>query len=165
MQYRFQSGGKVYTISFDSAGREFQALIDGITYQIEVLDEKPGQISLLFNGRPTVIYWAIDGSQKWISLDGCTYLLEKPPSFLAQRGGKATNEDILRAPMPAQVRVLQISAGDWLEKGQTMMILEAMKMEIRIQAPRAARVVRLLVNEGQSIERNQVLAELRQEES
>ena len=163
MQYRFQSGGMVYQVSFEAASPEFQAVIDGISYHVEILDEKPGQISLLFNGRPTVIYWAVDGGQKWISLEGCTYLLEKPSALPMQKSREIAGEEILRAPMPAQVRTLQAAANDWLEKGQTLMILEAMKMEIRIQAPRTGRVVRLLVNEGQTVDRNQVLAEMRPE--
>lgn len=154
----------VYQVSFEGAGPEFQAIIDGISYRVDILDEKPGQISLLFNGRPTVIYWAIDGGQKWISLEGCTCLLEKPSSLPLQKRKEIAGEDILRAPMPVQVRALQAAAGAWLEKGQTLMILEAMKMEIRLKAPRTGRVVRLLVNEGQTVDRNQVLAEMRQEE-
>ncbi len=163
MQVRFQSGEKVYTVTIESPGPEFNALIDGITYHVEILDEKPGQLSLLFNGRPTVIYWAVNGSQKWISLDGCTYVLDKTSAQMIQKSGEAAGEDILRAPMPAQVRALQAAAGDWLEKGQTLLILEAMKMEIRIQAPRAGRISRLLVREGQSVDRNQALAEIRQD--
>lgn len=163
MQYRFQSGGMVYRVSFEEAKPEFQAVIDGISYHVQLLDEKPGQISLLFNGRPTVIYWAVDGGQKWISLEGRTYLLEKPSSLPVQKSRDIAGEEILRAPMPAQVRALQSATGDFLEKGQTLMILEAMKMEIRIQAPSTGRVVRLLVNEGQTVDRNQVLAEMRPE--
>ncbi len=162
MQYRFQSGGVIYQVSFEGASPEFEALIDGISYHVEILDEKPGQISLLFNGRPTVIYWAVDNGRKWISLEGCTYMLEKPSTLPVQKSREST-EEILRAPMPAQVRALQTAMGDRLEKGQTLMILEAMKMEIRIQAPRTGRVVRLLVNEGQTVDRNQVLAEMRPE--
>ncbi len=85
MQYRFQSGGKVYAVSLERLGPGFQAVIDGISYQVEVLDEKPGQLSLLFNGSPTVIYWAVDGANTWVSLEGCTYLLEKPSSQTVPR--------------------------------------------------------------------------------
>jgi biotin carboxyl carrier protein len=163
MQYRFQSSGRIYTVSIEHLATGRQAIMDGISYPFEVLDEKPGQISLLFNGHPTVIYWAVDAGQKWISLEGCTYLLENPSSRIAIRTGEAVGGDILRAPMPAQVRLISAVTGDWLEKGGTLMILEAMKMEIRLVAPRAGWLVRLLVSEGQTVDRNQVLAEMRQE--
>jgi acetyl-CoA/propionyl-CoA carboxylase biotin carboxyl carrier protein len=70
-------------------------------------------------------------------------------------GGQA-----VRAPMPAQVRAVQVAEGDEVEKGQTLLLLEAMKMEIRVKAPGAGRVARLLVTSGQSVEKEQLLAEL-----
>jgi acetyl/propionyl-CoA carboxylase alpha subunit len=163
VQYRFQSNGRIYTVSIERLATGHQAVMDGIYYPFEVLDEKPGQISLLFNGHPAIIYWAVDAGQKWISLEGCTYLLENPSSRTASRPGEAAGEDILRAPMPAQVRLISAATGDWLEKGETLMTLEAMKMEIRLVVPRTGRLVRLLVGVGQSVDRNQVLAEMRQE--
>ena len=48
-----------------------------------------------------------------------------------------------------------------LEKGQTLLLLEAMKMEIRVKAPSAGRVSRLLVIPGQPVEKEQLLAELK----
>jgi acetyl/propionyl-CoA carboxylase alpha subunit len=163
MQQRFQSGDEIYSVSIERSGSRGQAVIDGISYDVEILDEQPGQLSILFNGRPTIIHWAVDGEQKWISLEGCTYVLEKPSPRLVQRQVDTGSGDILRAPMPSQVRLLQASVGDWLEKGQSLMVLEAMKMEIRIQAPHPGRLIRLLVGEGQTVDRNQVLAEMRPE--
>jgi biotin carboxyl carrier protein len=60
--------------------------------------------------------------------------------------------------MPAQVRSVEVYEGEQVEKGQVLLLLEAMKMEIRIQAPRAGKVVKLSVGEGQPVERDQVLA-------
>jgi pyruvate carboxylase subunit B len=45
-------------------------------------------------------------------------------------------------------------------KGQTLLVLEAMKMEIRIQAPRDGIVVELLVKAGQTVEREQILVKM-----
>ena len=47
-----------------------------------------------------------------------------------------------------------------VEKGQTLLLLEAMKMEIRVSAPRAGQVSRLLVREGQTVQKDQVLVEI-----
>jgi biotin carboxyl carrier protein len=66
--------------------------------------------------------------------------------------------------MPAQVRAVQVAEGEQVEKGQTLLLLEAMKMEIRVRAPGAGRVARLLVSPGQAVEKEQVLVEVREEE-
>ena len=47
-----------------------------------------------------------------------------------------------------------------MTKGQTLLVLEAMKMEIRIQAPMDGVVKKLLVKQGQTVEREQVLVEI-----
>jgi biotin carboxyl carrier protein len=65
--------------------------------------------------------------------------------------------------MPAQVRAVLVAEANLVESGQTLMLLEAMKMEIKLQAPRRGRVVRLPVQEGQSVDRDQVLVELSEE--
>jgi biotin carboxyl carrier protein len=47
-------------------------------------------------------------------------------------------------------------------KGQTLLVLEAMKMEIRVQAPLAGVVKKLFVKQGQTVEREQILIEFEQ---
>ena len=47
-----------------------------------------------------------------------------------------------------------------MAKGQTLLVLEAMKMEIRIQAPRDGKVMKLLVKQAQTVERDQILIEI-----
>jgi biotin carboxyl carrier protein len=62
--------------------------------------------------------------------------------------------------MPAQVRAVEAAEGDQVEKGQTLLLLEAMKMEIRIKAPSSGKVKRMLVKTGQTVDRNEILAEI-----
>jgi len=66
----------------------------------------------------------------------------------------------VRSPMPAQVRAVQIAEGELVEKGQTLMLLEAMKMEIQVKAPLDGRIVRLLAVDGQSVDKDQLLVEI-----
>jgi acetyl/propionyl-CoA carboxylase alpha subunit len=166
MRYRFQSGDEVFEINLDRQGEHYRAVVDGQAVEFEVLDLQPGEISLRFGGlsggtaggRILRLYWAGDGGRKWISSAGCTYLLEKPVSRRLKKPGEEAGEDSIRAPMPAQVRSVEVAAGEQVEKGQTLLLLEAMKMEIRIQAPRAGRISSLSVTPGQPVERDQVLA-------
>jgi biotin carboxyl carrier protein len=66
----------------------------------------------------------------------------------------------LTAPMPGQVRTVNVSEGDAVTKGQTLLVLEAMKMEIRVQAPRDGVVSSVLVTGGQTVEREQILVKI-----
>lgn len=163
MRYRYESRGKVFQVSLERQAAGYRASVDGQSYDLEILDIQPGMLSLRFEGRPTILYWAQDGDRKWVSVNGCTYLLEKP-SALARRSGEGAAgraaEGVLRAPMPAQVRAVEVAEGDPVEKGQTLLLLEAMKMEIRLRAPQAGRVTRLAAAAGQTVERDQILIEI-----
>ena len=59
--------------------------------------------------------------------------------------------------MPGQVRAVNVGEGDAVTKGQTLLVLEAMKMEIRIHAPQDGTVKKLFVKQGQTVEREQSL--------
>ncbi len=176
MKYRYQSGDMVYEVLLERQGDGYRVILNGETYDVEVLDAQPGALSLRFDCakhperseteskdaiRPQVVYWGAEGDVKWLSSGGCTYRLERPKE--RQRGrtaGGVAAEDILRTPMPAQVRAVQVAEGDAVEAGQTLLLLEAMKMEIKLTSPRAATVCRLLAKQGETVEKDQVLVEL-----
>jgi biotin carboxyl carrier protein len=62
--------------------------------------------------------------------------------------------------MPGQVRSVSVSAGDVVKKGQSLLTMEAMKMEIRIQALKDGKVKAVYVAQGQTVEREQILIEM-----
>ena len=67
---------------------------------------------------------------------------------------------MLRAPMPGHIRSVACAEGDVVSKGQTCFVLEAMKMEMQIKAPRAGRVIHIAAAQGQPVARDHVLAEI-----
>jgi biotin carboxyl carrier protein len=62
--------------------------------------------------------------------------------------------------MPGQVKSIAVEAGDAVHKGQTLIVLEAMKMEMRVQSPQDGRVRAVHVRPGQTVEREQILIEV-----
>jgi propionyl-CoA carboxylase alpha chain len=59
--------------------------------------------------------------------------------------------------VPGTVTVVEVSPGDRVTAGQTLVVLEAMKMEHRITTPHAGRVAAVMVSAGQQVERGAVL--------
>ncbi|MEZ5765035.1 MAG: biotin/lipoyl-containing protein [Xanthobacteraceae bacterium] len=78
-----------------------------------------------------------------------------PPERAEQRGG-------LRAPMPGKVISVMVGQGDVVEKGQLLLVLEAMKMEHRIGAPWNGTVTSLNVKEGEQVANGAVLVVMEQ---
>ncbi len=71
-----------------------------------------------------------------------------------------TGSYVLKAPMPGLVRAVHVQPGDEVERTTTVLILEAMKMENNILANAKGRVKRVLVGEGNSVEKNASLIEI-----
>lgn len=160
MQYRYQVGDQVFEIALERKGEGYQAVIDGQNYEVEVLAAQTGQLTLRVAGRPVTLYTAEDGAARWVSVTGCTYRLAKPIPRAVRHAAETGGGESVRSPMPAQVRAVQVTPGEVVEKGQTLLLLEAMKMEIRVRAPSAGKVSRLLVSNGQAVEKEQALVEL-----
>ena len=66
----------------------------------------------------------------------------------------------IKAPMPGMVLELNTAEGDRVEKGQPLLILEAMKMENVIKSPGEGIVKRICVQKGQAVDKNQLLLEM-----
>ncbi len=115
---------------------------------------------------------AIDGMRQWFGVtshgedwlvqgnNGGVTLTEKP------RYPSAAGADVgggLKAPMPGAVLATEVEAGQAVEKGQLLIILEAMKMEHRITAPMGGTVETVHVNVGEQVENGQLLVTITEE--
>lgn len=66
----------------------------------------------------------------------------------------------IKAPMPGKILNILVSEGQAVKKGDTILILEAMKMENALKAPHDGVVKKIAVNKGSAVEKNQLLIEL-----
>ena len=66
----------------------------------------------------------------------------------------------LQSEVTGTVWKLEVAVGDRVEAGQTLVVLESMKMEIPLAAPRAGTVAGLLVQEGEAVAEGQDLVVL-----
>jgi biotin carboxyl carrier protein len=83
--------------------------------------------------------------------------------LLQQLGmGNLKNKKVnqIKAPMPGLVLRFEKNIGDTIKKGESVLILEAMKMENMIKSPGDAVIKNILVKTGQAVEKNQILIEL-----
>jgi glutaconyl-CoA decarboxylase len=78
-----------------------------------------------------------------------------PKAAHAAAGGEAVN-----SPMPGTVLEINVKVGDTVKSGDTLVVLEAMKMENAIVAPKDAKVVAVHVTKGQSVESGAALVSL-----
>ena len=161
MKFTYQIGKQTYTVEIEKTGEGYRAVLNGQEYPVRIIRGEEGALTFTLGDHPQTAYWANDGPRRWVFIEGKTFVLTSTTPGAGERHGvDHTGEDTIRAPMPGHVRAVQVAEGDAVSKGQTLFVLEAMKMEIRVQAPRSGKLVRLAVTLGQAVEREQVLAQI-----
>ena len=148
------------TLEVSSNGKLFAVTLDGQTFQAELLHAEDGKLELLVEGKRLTAYVSPENARRWVTVNGRTFLLTKSSGARPSGHGHAHTAGGLTAPMPGQVRAVNVSEGERVTKGLTLLVLEAMKMEIRVHAPRDGIIKRLFVSQGQAVEREQMLVEI-----
>lgn len=148
------------TLDISSNGKTFVLTLGDKTIHAELLHSENGKLDLLIDGKRVTAYVSSDDAKRWVTVNGQTFVLTKSSGARRSGHGHQHAAGELTAPMPGQVRAVNVSEGDAVTKGQTLLLLEAMKMEIRVQSPQAGVVKKLLVKQGQTVEREQILIEI-----
>ncbi|MFJ4617937.1 acetyl/propionyl/methylcrotonyl-CoA carboxylase subunit alpha [Streptomyces sp. NPDC088812] len=95
----------------------------------------------------------------WLGRDGDAWQVrDHDPVAASLTGAARTGVDSLTAPMPGTVTVVKVAVGDEVAAGQSLLVVEAMKMEHVISAPHAGTVAELDVTPGTTVAMDQVLA-------
>lgn len=83
------------------------------------------------------------------------------PAAPAAKAEVPADAELISSPMPGTIVSVNVKAGQQIKKGDTLLILEAMKMENEIMAPHDASVAAVHVNKGDSVESGTPLVSLR----
>ncbi|MFJ4968722.1 acetyl-CoA carboxylase biotin carboxylase subunit [Streptomyces sp. NPDC088755] len=95
----------------------------------------------------------------WLGRDGDTWhVQDHDPVEASLSGAGLSGKDTLAAPMPGTVTVVKVAVGDEVVAGQSLLVVEAMKMEHVISAPHAGTVTELDVTAGSTVAMDQILA-------
>ncbi|MDX2526775.1 acetyl-CoA carboxylase biotin carboxylase subunit [Streptomyces europaeiscabiei] len=113
------------------------------------------QVSVTVDGIRHTFHRAAD----WIGRDGdAWHVRDHDPVAAALTGAAHAGADSLTAPMPGTVTVVKVTVGDEVAAGQSLLVVEAMKMEHVVCAPHAGTVTELDVTPGTTVTMDQVLA-------
>lgn len=127
---------------------KFHLLKDHKSYNIEVVEADP---------KTKLLTLKVNGNKYTVELkDKMDLLLEN--MGISKLTTVKVNE--IKAPMPGLVLDLKVAVGDTLAKGDTVIVLEAMKMENVLQSPGEGVVKSIEVEQGQAVEKGQVMIRL-----
>ena len=115
-----------------------------------------GRYSVVVNGSRYNVEVS-EGFNDSIQVKSITEVEGKSVKSAKSAAAGATENDIV-ASLPGAVHKILVSAGDHVKKGQAIVVLEAMKMEIEVKAPKDGIIGSIEVSKGQSVANNQVVA-------
>ena len=154
---------QVYEIEatvFPQNESEFSVRVNGELLTVRIPDMEATfaeQEWLVVNGRPYEI--TFHKNLDWIKAYGGLHRLEvRDLEALVSR--PVSGDGRIKAPIPGMITRVMVAKGQEVEAGDPLLILEAMKMENVIKSPKTGVVQALPVSEGQTVLREQVMAEV-----
>lgn len=137
---------------------QFVVRVGAATHRLTLSILEPGTFRCSIDGRSHILTYAREHARRFLHVGGQTVAYE-PAETAGAAPGRTTGGDVT-TPMPGTVTHVLVRNGDWVERGQPLVIVEAMKMEHAIRAPRAARVRALRVSPGDRVDGGVVVAEI-----
>lgn len=160
MKYITTINNKKFEIEILNDG---SVLVNGQSREVDFLSLDPSLYSVIMNGvSHEVVIEETDGDYQ-VLLGGRLYegavLDERAQLMLSRSGGVATDsgEISIRAPMPGLIVALPVAEGQQVKAGETVVILESMKMQNELKCPRDGTVQRISIQIGQTVEQKKVL--------
>ncbi|HEY4721409.1 MAG TPA: biotin/lipoyl-containing protein [Anaerolineae bacterium] len=160
MKYATTIGEQTYLVEIN---RDGEVTIDGDTFPVDLQAIDEVTYSLLMSNRSYEALVDTAGDELAVLLGGRMYtaqVLDERARRLSQAAGGsslASGEVTLKSPMPGLIVAVSVNEGQAVKKGQTVVVLESMKMENELKAPRDGTVSSIKVKVRQSVEQHQAL--------
>ena len=133
--------------------------VDGRRHVVQGLDEAgDGSRRLTIDGEPVAFVLAGSADGAIIRLDGRSFALRRRDAAEASAAGGGAN--VVRAPMPGTVVLVHKRVGDHVQRGETVVTIESMKLQMKLDAPRDGEIAEIAAHEGEGFDKDAVLARL-----
>src|SRR5215472_13923795 len=161
MKYEVRIGGKTRVVEFTRNSEKLQISLDGNLLDADAVEVATNTFSILIDGESWEVRIAPAPDGKLILHTGIaeyTAEVADPRAWRGRRHGamEAEGRQQIAAPMPGKVVRLLVNAGDIVEVGQGLLVVEAMKMQNEIRSPKGGKVEKLFVQEGQAVNAGEI---------
>lgn len=162
-RHRLLVDGNEHTVVVDEVGDGIVVTVDEEDpIEIDITSSGvPGTFSLVINGRPRQAYVSRRGAGFEVTVDGRRFSVGPAAGGGRQRGalGGKDRPGEITAPLAGVVVDVRVAVGDTIEAGQTLLVIEAMKMQNEIQAPQGGIVTALHCEQGGRAEQGALVLE------
>jgi biotin carboxyl carrier protein len=150
-------------VDLEHEANHWRITLDGKLVDADAIEIAPNIFSVLLNGKSHEIRVTPTPSGELTLQTGrneFTAEIIDPRAWRGRRHGalEAEGRQQILAPMPGKIIRVLVQAGEKVQAGQGLLVVEAMKMQNEIRSPKSGTVERLLVKEGQPVNAGEVLA-------
>lgn len=164
MIYEVIIAERTYRVELVRSGERWKCTLDGRELPLDVASAQNGLFSLLLQGKSYEVKQEIVGTEACVVIGHERFIasVRDPRSFRSRRRAGAGEQGVMKikAPMPGKVVRILAGVGARVEAGQSVIVIEAMKMQNELKAPKDGVVKKVNVVEGAAVEAGQSLAEV-----
>lgn len=163
MVFKLTVDGQPHAIEIVRRRPHLVLRIDGREHEISLAGSPgDGRQTIELAGSPIHFSRAHAGDHQIVRFGGRTFLTGiVDPRSEAEGSGSA--QDHVKAPMPGAVVSVDKSAGDIVQRGETIVTIESMKLQTALVAPRDGVIAEILRREGETFEKDEIIARLEEE--
>jgi len=134
----------IQILNINSRGMEF--VLDNHYHSVNYVENQTAEMKIVLDGVPLTI-------NMHSKLDEVVY---------KNAGGSdvGSTQINLRSQIPGRVVSIEVTVGDKVKKGDTVCVLESMKMQVSVKSHKDGEVKNLKIKEGNSVNKNDILAEI-----
>ena len=163
MAFIAKLGDQNYTVEIEEVGKSlYRVSVDGNEILVDGKKTGRSNYSLIINHRSFEVDVDITETEYRVLVDGRNYHIDLVDERRRRVGGSQSGFQLegrqnISVPMAGKVIAVLVNEGDHIEKGQGLVIVEAMKMENEVRSPIQAEVKEVKVKTGQAVEAGELL--------
>jgi biotin carboxyl carrier protein len=168
MDLQFKIDQKIHKVEIDLKDGKYLVKLGDKQHQVDSQRISENCLSLLVDGKAYTVFIAEDKTKRYISLQGEEFCIEEAKAETQTRSmaDASTLRGIptISSPMPGKIVKILVREKDKVKKNQSLVIVEAMKMENEIRSPNAGMVKKINFKEGDLVDAAEPIVELESEE-
>jgi biotin carboxyl carrier protein len=163
MAYIAKLGDQSYTVEIEETAKSvYRVSVDGNEFLVDGKKTGRTNYSLIVDNRSFEIEVDNTGDEYRVLVDGRNYRIELVDERRTRVGGGQSGatpqgRQLVTVPMPGKIIAVLVSEADTVEKGQGLIIVEAMKMENEVRSPISGTVKEIKVTAGETVESGALL--------
>ena len=131
--------------------KEYKYTINGNKYEVAIGEIVENEVTVTVNGEEYKVEMEPEPVEEKKVVVRRPVEASSSTSEASETGGKVNTNNAVKAPLPGVITAINVQVGDEVKAGDTVLVLEAMKMANNIEAEKGGKVTAICVKPGQSV--------------